>query len=90
MVEGARLESVFRLTPNEGSNPSLSAINVKGLNALFCLYWVKRVRTRKEGSTNCEAIWSRNREAVSARKRKIFALSKYFNNPSLSATFKHR
>jgi len=27
---------------------------------------------------------------VSARKRKIFALSKYFNNPSLSATFKHR
>ena len=26
MAEGARLESVFRLTPNEGSNPSLSAI----------------------------------------------------------------
>ena len=25
MVEGARLESVFRLIPNEGSNPSLSA-----------------------------------------------------------------
>ena len=26
VAEGARLESVFRLTPNEGSNPSLSAI----------------------------------------------------------------
>jgi hypothetical protein len=25
VAEGARLESVFRLTPNEGSNPSLSA-----------------------------------------------------------------
>ena len=25
MAEGARLESVFRLIPNEGSNPSLSA-----------------------------------------------------------------
>ena len=25
VVEGARLESVFRFTPNEGSNPSLSA-----------------------------------------------------------------
>ena len=31
MAEGARLESVFRLTPNEGSNPSLSArLNEKG------------------------------------------------------------
>ncbi|KAF0114972.1 MAG: hypothetical protein FD163_132 [Hyphomonadaceae bacterium] len=35
MVEGARLESVFRFTPNEGSNPSLSAINTKGHFALF-------------------------------------------------------
>ena len=26
MAEGARLESVFRLTPNEGSNPSLSVL----------------------------------------------------------------
>ena len=26
MAEGARLESVFRVKPNEGSNPSLSAI----------------------------------------------------------------
>ncbi len=26
MVEGARLESVYRLTPIEGSNPSVSAI----------------------------------------------------------------
>jgi hypothetical protein len=25
VAEGARLESVFRLIPNEGSNPSLSA-----------------------------------------------------------------
>ena len=25
MAEGARLESVFRVKPNEGSNPSLSA-----------------------------------------------------------------
>ena len=25
-AEGARLESVFRVKPNEGSNPSLSAI----------------------------------------------------------------
>ena len=26
MAEGARLESVFRVTPNVGSNPTLSAI----------------------------------------------------------------
>ena len=26
LVEGARLEIVFRVKPNEGSNPSLSAI----------------------------------------------------------------
>ena len=29
MVEGARLESVFRGNSNEGSNPSLSASNAK-------------------------------------------------------------
>ena len=29
LAEGARLESVFRLTPNEGSNPSLTAIYEK-------------------------------------------------------------
>jgi hypothetical protein len=27
VAEGARLESVFRVKPNEGSNPSLSAIH---------------------------------------------------------------
>ena len=29
VVEGARLESVFRLKPNAGSNPALSAIFLK-------------------------------------------------------------
>ena len=33
LVEGARLEIVFRLTPDEGSNPSLSAIC--GCNSLL-------------------------------------------------------
>ena len=28
-AEGARLESVFRVKPNEGSNPSLSAISFR-------------------------------------------------------------
>ena len=30
VAEGARLESVFRVKPNEGSNPSLSAILLSG------------------------------------------------------------
>ena len=46
MVEGARLESVFRLIPNEGSNPSLSAIFHKFIYRLekspkfldFCIF----------------------------------------------------
>jgi hypothetical protein len=29
VAEGARLESVFRVKPNEGSNPSLSAKYMK-------------------------------------------------------------
>ena len=41
VVESARLESVFALTGNEGSNPSFSAIkksaaSPKGFAALFC------------------------------------------------------
>ena len=41
MAEGARLESVFRLTPNEGSNPSLSAsLNKKGPRKSVGLFYL--------------------------------------------------
>ena len=37
MAEGARLESVFRVKPNEGSNPSLSAkFEEPALRRFFC------------------------------------------------------
>ncbi len=35
MAEGARLESVLRVTPYEGSNPSLSAIKANHLKQLL-------------------------------------------------------
>ena len=40
MAEGARLESVFRVKPNEGSNPSLSAslYTEAPLFGAFCVY----------------------------------------------------
>ena len=39
MAEGARLESVFRVKPNEGSNPSLSAkYKEPALCRFFCVY----------------------------------------------------
>ena len=39
MAEGARLESVFRVKPNEGSNPSLSAkYKEPALRRFFCVY----------------------------------------------------
>ena len=38
MAEGARLESVFRVKPNEGSNPSLSAkYKEPALRRFFCV-----------------------------------------------------
>lgn len=41
MAEGARLESVFRVKPNEGSNPSLSAkYKEPALRRFFCVYRV--------------------------------------------------
>jgi hypothetical protein len=43
VAEGARLESVFRLTPNEGSNPSLSArLNEKAPNESSGLFHLNR------------------------------------------------
>ena len=36
LVEGARLEIVFRVKPNEGSNPSLSAkINTRQMTGVY-------------------------------------------------------
>ena len=49
MVEGARLESVYGLTPIEGSNPSLSAKYKRGPLGPLLYLVEKRVRTREEG-----------------------------------------
>ncbi len=40
MAEGARLESVFRVKPNEGSNPSLSAKIIKKTSGLVAGFFV--------------------------------------------------
>lgn len=64
MAEGARLESVFRLIPNEGSNPSLSAIFKQkapwrkpggflfdwGAGRLWFEPWVRPIRQERIGT----------------------------------------
>ena len=40
MAEGARLESVFRVKPNEGSNPSLSAKIINKTSDLVAGFFV--------------------------------------------------
>ncbi len=64
MAEGARLESVFRLTPNEGSNPSLSAsLNEKGpRKSVGLFHLIRRVRIWFEPlvrQIRRELIWTR-------------------------------
>ena len=52
MAEGARLESVFRVKPNEGSNPSLSAKYKKTcVNAGFFVFGGESRDERSQGST---------------------------------------
>lgn len=85
MAEGARLESVFRLTPNEGSNPSLSAsLNEKGPR--FCVglfHLIRRARSWFEPlvrQIRRERIWTR----FSAARRA--STTDGAGNPSLSAS----
>lgn len=49
MVESARLESVFTLTGNEGSNPSLSTIKIKNAEPfrVWLFYFVDEVPGRE-------------------------------------------
>lgn len=84
MAEGARLESVFRLTPNEGSNPSLSAsLNEKGPRKSVGLFHLnRRVRSWFEPlvrQIRRERIWTR----FSAARRA--STMDGAGNPSLAA-----
>ncbi len=85
MAEGARLESVFRLTPNESSNLSLSAsLNEKGPR--FCVglfHLIRRARIWFEPlvrQIRRERIWTR----FSAARRA--STTDGAGNPSLGAS----
>ena len=85
MAEGARLESVFRLTPNEGSNPSLSArLNEKAPNESSGLFHlIRRARSWFEPlvrQIRRERIWTR----FSAARRA--STMDGAGNPSLGAS----
>ncbi len=55
MAEGARLESVFRVKPNEGSNPSLSAkYKEPALRRFFCASFAGQ---KKRNSREVSFFW---------------------------------
>ncbi len=71
MVESARLESVFTLTGNEGSNPSLSAIEETATDFHGGMKEFESLRGRKAGLSRTRLVGmtcipTRSRPSLSA------------------------